>query len=216
MTTMADRAEPYTAEEIAYRARALAQTHPLSPRAKALVDRVVREQQTAQPTAEVGRWAGAAMLTGYCLRRVEEAVSGRDSATAPGSGEQARPAYPRPADPSPGDPGSGDGLAPPDGGSSAAAGFEPEDFDLDGLAAAARIVADELGGDGPIRHSLVDIDRTIEGLDRIIASEVAKRLDHWETELEADARAELEEYLTWWVVNGYAVRVAEMAGAAAG
>jgi len=165
---MGERAEPYTAEEIAYRARALAQTHPLSPLAKKFVDRVVGEQRLAQPSPEVGIWAGAAVLNGYCLRRVEEAIAG--------------------------------------------VAFDPEtDYQpaIEHLDEAARLIATDLRGDDAAQHLLGDVDRTVEGLDRIIASEVSKRLDHWSEDLDAEARAELEEYLTWWVLKGYAVRVAE-------
>lgn len=167
------RPETFTAEEIAYRARALAQAHPLSALAKRFVDRVVGEQRLSQPSPEVGIWAGAAILNGYCLRRVEESAAGMDP--------QLDEAY------------------------------QPEIEELD---EAARVIAIDLRGDDAAQHLLGEVDRTVEGLDRIIASEVSKRLDHWSEDLDAEARAELEEYLTWWVIKGYAVRVAETTAAA--
>ena len=66
------------AEDLAYRARALAQAHPLTSLARQYVDRSVAEQRTSQPIPEIGIWAGAATIGGYCLRRVEEAEVGQD------------------------------------------------------------------------------------------------------------------------------------------
>jgi hypothetical protein len=157
-----------TAEDMAYRARALAQAHPLSALAKDYIDRAVAEQRTSQPIPEVGIWAGAAAINGYCLRRVEETEAGLDLVA--------------------GD----DGLP-----------------DLDALEeATTQVAADLRSEDGP-SHILGDEDRTIEALDRIIASEVSRRLDHWKDDVDQAAWGELEEYLTWWVVKGYALRVAE-------
>jgi len=156
------------ADELSYRARALAQAHPLTPLAKRYIDQAVEEQRSAQPMAEIGMWAGAALLNGYCLRRVEEVEAGLDLA---------------PAD----DP-------------------QPELEQLD--EASAQIAAD-LRSDDASKHLLSDDDRVIEALDRIIASEVSRRLDNWKDDVDQTAWAELEEYLTWYVVKGYALRVAE-------
>ena len=157
-----------TAEDLAYRARALAQAHPLTTLARQYVDRSVAEQRTSQPIPEIGIWAGAATIGGYCLRRVEEADAGQE-------------------------------LAATD-----------EDLpDLDALEEATSRIAAELRTEGPGGHLLGEEDRTIEALDRIIASEVSRRLDHWKDDVDQAAWGELEEYLTWWVVKGYALRVAE-------
>lgn len=156
------------AEDLAYRARALAQAHPLTTLARQYVDRSVAEQRTSQPIPEIGIWAGAAAIGGYCLRRVEESEVGLDLAA------------------------SDEGLP-----------------DLDALEEATARIAAELRADGAGGHLLGDEDRTIEALDRIIASEVSRRLDHWKDDVDQAAWAELEEYLTWWVVKGYALRVAE-------
>jgi hypothetical protein len=40
---------------------------------------------------------------------------------------------------------------------------------------------------------------------------VSNRLDHWREAVDDAAWRELEEYVTWWLVQGYAVRVAEIA-----
>ncbi|MGI9033127.1 MAG: hypothetical protein ACR2HY_05510 [Acidimicrobiales bacterium] len=166
-----------TAEELAYQARALAQAHPMTPLAKRYLDRAVALQRTSQPVDEIGIWAGASLLTGYCLRRVEEndldlrlEASG-DEATLP---------------------------------------------DLDDLDEVAQRVAGELRSEDGASHFLGDADAIVEALDRIISSEVERRLDHWRESIDDKAWAELEEYLTWWVVKGYALRVAEtMTGALA-
>ncbi len=70
---------PLGDDTLSFRARALAQAHPLSPSAQALIDRISAAEEANQPIAEVGQWAASAMLTGYCLRTVEE-----DRAGAPG------------------------------------------------------------------------------------------------------------------------------------
>jgi hypothetical protein len=157
-----------TAEDMAYRSRALAQAHPLTDLARSYVDRAVAEQRTSQPIPEVGIWAGAAAIGGYCLRRVEESEVGRDLHA------------------------SEEGLP-----------------DLDALEEATSRIAAELRVEGAGGHMLVDEDRIIEALDRIIASEVSRRLDHWKDDVDQAAWDELEEYLTWWVVKGYALRAAE-------
>jgi hypothetical protein len=156
------------AEDLAYRARALAQAHPLTTLARQYVDRSVAEQRTSQPIPEIGIWAGAAAIGGYCLRRVEESEAGLDLAAS-----------------------------------------EEDLPDLDALEEATSRVAAELRSEGAGGHILGDEDRTIEALDRIIASEVSRRLDHWKDDVDQAAWDELEEYLTWWVVKGYALRVAE-------
>jgi hypothetical protein len=159
-----------TAEDMAYRARALAQAHPLTTLARQYVDRAVADQRTSQPIPEIGIWAGAAAIGGYCLRRVEESEVGLDLTAA----EEGLP-------------------------------------DLDALEEATSRIAAELRMEGAGGHMLADEDRNIEGLDRIIASEVSRRLDHWKDDVDQAAWDELEEYLTWWVVKGYALRTAERA-----
>jgi len=163
-----------TAEELSYQARALAQAHPLTPLARRYLDRAVAQQRVSQPVPEIGIWAGAALLVGYCLRCVEENVADVRLATA------------------------GDDAALPD---------------LDELEEVATQVAAELRSDEGSRHLLGD-DTVIDALDRIISSEVNNRLDHWRDTIDDKAWGEMEEYLTWWVVKGYALRVAEtMTGA---
>lgn len=157
-----------SAEELAYKARALAQTHPLTAVAKTYLDSAVAEQRTSQPVPEIGIWAGGAMLNGYCLRRVEE----EDVGVHLEASDDNVPA--------------------------------PETLDEE----ATRIAAD-LRSEGSDPHTLADEDTILDALDRLIASDVSKRLDHWKDSVDKKAWGELEEYLTWWVVKGYALRVAE-------
>lgn len=74
-------------EEIVFRTRALAQTHPFGPRAQAFVNRLARAERAAQPVPEMGDWAVHALTVGYCLRRVEEIDTGHPSEHALLEGE---------------------------------------------------------------------------------------------------------------------------------
>jgi len=57
---------------------------------------------------------------------------------------------------------------------------------------------------------IADEGRLFEVLDQVIGSEVRNRTDNAGT-ISARARLELEDYLTYWVVRGYALRAAEAA-----
>lgn len=74
-------------DEIVFRTRALAQTHPFGPRAQAFVNRLARAERAAQPVPEMGDWAVHAVTVGYCLRRVEEIDTGHPSEQAVLEGE---------------------------------------------------------------------------------------------------------------------------------
>ncbi|HVM35991.1 MAG TPA: hypothetical protein VM784_11685 [Actinomycetota bacterium] len=50
----------------------------------------------------------------------------------------------------------------------------------------------------------------VEALDRIIAGEVERRLSHGSDEIDRETFATLENYLAWWTLKGYALRVAEV------
>jgi len=78
----------------------------------------------------------------------------------------------------------------------------PLERDDDALDNAANACAAELrSGSGD--------ELTIAALDLIVGSQVENRLQPWRDELDDDTWAELERYLTWWVVKGYGLRVAE-------
>jgi hypothetical protein len=171
------------AEALAYRARALAQAHPLTDLARHYLDWAVAGQRTSQPIPEIGIWAGSALLEGYCVRRVEEEDLGLEVG----------------------------GVAA--GETSVAA---PERVTLEELDAAAALIAadlrsgtNEAGLATPIHQDPESEERLILALDRIVGKQVANRLEHWRDSVDEEAWRELEEYLTWWVVKGYALRVAE-------
>ena len=178
---------PLTSEAVAYRARALAQAHPLSKLAKQYLDWAVADQRTSQPLPEIGIWAGAALLEGYCVRRVEEEdldleVGGPAAGDGPGDGDEAK----------------------------------TESVTIDDLDKAATVIAAELRTgyteDGTAVTTHQDPaaeERLLKTLDNIVAKQVSQRLDHWRDSVDDEAYRELEEYMTWWVVKGYALRVAE-------
>lgn len=161
-------------EELAYKSRALAQSHPLTRLAKSLVDRSTEVERASQPLPETGTWAAAAMITGYCLRRVEEDEAGLQLAATDGAGE----------------------------------------VDLDALDQEALRIAADLRTEGAPQPIIGDEDAVISALDRIIASEVDRRIGNWKENVDQEAWAELEGYITWWAVKGYALRVAEQAAGA--
>jgi len=152
------------AESLAFRARALAQAHPLSSMASRYVRSITAEEERSQPMPEAGLWAMAAFTNGYCLRRVEEEEAG-SVATLPAEADDE---------------------------------VVSEVLEARATAAAAELRTGR-GRDG-----------VVEALDLIVASEVKRRLNRWRDEVDDRAWAELGEYITWWVVKGYAVRVAEV------
>lgn len=184
-----------TAEAVAYRARALAQAHPLSKLARQYLDWAVAGQRTSQPLPEIGIWAGAGLLEGYCVRRVEEEDLGLPggSVSDQAAADQAAAAGMTDDDP---------------------ASPSPSLEELD--EAATRIAAQVRSDPGQVPDGAwghpepADEERLIEVLNRIVASQVSNRLSHWRDSIDDTAWAELEEYLAWWVVKGYALRVAEV------
>lgn len=60
-------------------------------------------------------------------------------------------------------------------------------------------------------HMISGEARLFDVLDQVIGSEVRNRTDNADTNLSPRARGELEDYLTYWVVKGYALRAAEKA-----
>ena len=51
---------------------------------------------------------------------------------------------------------------------------------------------------------------TVAALDRIIAGEMDKRNEHLREQLDDASWAELEDYIAWWVIHGYALRACEL------
>jgi hypothetical protein len=136
---------------------------------------VVAQERASQPIAEVGIWAGGAVLDGYCLRRVEE-----------------DPAAIRSEQPARGEEEGAD-----------------RDAELDRLDAAATAIAADLRSGASDSLPPGAGEATIAALDLLIGKGVERRLDHWRDAVDDAAWSELEAYMTWWVVLGYALRVAE-------
>jgi hypothetical protein len=155
------------AAERAYKARALAQAHPLTPLANRLRKRAVAQEELDQPMVELARWAGEALLKGYCLRKVEEQAALADVEVAEDS------------------------------------------TDLDDLGARAAAIAADLRAGDPVPHLLGEASLTFEALDRIITSELSSRADNYRSAVDAAGWQQFEEYIAWWAVRGYALRVAE-------
>ncbi len=156
------------AEALAFRARALAQAHPLTALAGQFVAWVVSGEEDVQLHADIATWAGAELVAGYCLRQVEE-----DDA-----GLQQRP--------------------------------NPENaVTLEQLDAAAREVATALRIGDPEPHLVGEPDEIFTALNTIIAAEIDNRLHNFREELDPAACDEFADYVTAWVITGYAVRVAE-------
>lgn len=170
----------YAAEQVAYQARALAQAHPLTPLATAFLNRTVAKHRANQATPEIGIWAGSALLKGYCVRMVEEEESGFTMRPEPG--------LPQP---------------------------ELDELDEVTTTIAATLRTGEQAGHdhepGPAMDDilLANEDRLLDVLDAIVGKEVENRLDHWRDTVTDENWVELEEWITWWVVKGYALRVAE-------
>lgn len=153
-------------DSLVFKARALAQAHPLSPSAERYVNQIVARERTTQPQAEIGIWAGNGLTVGYCLRRIEEVEV---------TGER----------------------------------MEHTDLEFDRADSLASEVAGAIRTEAPDGTFLLAEAKVVETLDDLIAGEIDRRLDHWKGTVSADTWAELEEYIAWWVVKGYALRVAE-------
>lgn len=155
-------------DELCFTARALAQTHPMTVPALRYRQRRFEQERARQPVPEIADWASTGLLVGYCLRRAEEAATGRIVVV--------------------------DGLA------------------LGEYPRAAAIATSLLTGDEPDCGTLLPAGCVLAALDRLIASELGKREEHVREQLDLDAWAELETYVAWWILHGYAVRTAEAAG----
>lgn len=149
-----------------FRARALAQAHPLSPGAHRYVNDVIAREKESQPQPEIGMWAGYALTNGYCLRRVEEAEMLED---------------------------------PP-----RAAIDDVQELDRRAADLAGRIRTS-----GAERHHLIPETDIVADLDDLIAGEIERRLDDWREAVSAETWRQLEEYIAWWTIKGYALRIAE-------
>ena len=64
-----------------------------------------------------------------------------------------------------------------------------------------------LGDPGSV--SLLPAEVIIAALDQIIGTELDKRREHLREQLDDAAWSELEDYIAWWVIHGYALRASE-------
>jgi len=155
--------------DLAYRARALAQAHPLTGTARRYLSAAVDREKDSFPMPETAHWASATALAGYCVRRVEEADAGID----------------------PGD-------------------LASRDHHDEELARRVSQAAADLRGDTPEQLMLGEGPAVLAALEHIVAVDVERRLDHLRDEVDEAAWDELGEFLAWWIVLGYALRVAEV------
>jgi hypothetical protein len=84
--------------------------------------------------------------------------------------------------------------------------------ELDRLDQSATDIVVELRSETSGWHPPGAGEETIAALDLLIGGAVERRLDHWRDAVDAAAWSELETYMTWWILKGYALRVAEQHG----
>ncbi|NNF65769.1 MAG: hypothetical protein HKN07_16105 [Acidimicrobiia bacterium] len=154
-------------DDLVFRSRALAQTHPHSRTADRFVRATIARERANQPMHEIGDWAGYAITTGYCLRKVEESMVG---------------------DPVP------------------LADVDWRESDLEGAVADVVRIVRSTDSQAPY---LLEPDTVVATLDHLIVGEIDRRLDQWKDELEAEVWQSLEDYLAWWLIAGYALRIVE-------
>jgi len=156
------------AEALAFRARALAQSHPLTALAEQYVAWVVSVEQAVQADPVVATWAGAELVAGYCLRRVEEDQAGVHRRPNPG-----------------------------------------HEVTVEQVEAAAQEVATAMRVGDPEPYLLAEPDEVFTALNSIIGGEIDNRLHNFRDQMDPAACDEFADYVTAWVITGYAVRVAE-------
>jgi len=152
------------AQQLCFTARALAQTHPLSPAVYDYRRAFVTEEVSRQPNKDFVDWSSNCLLVGYCLRRAEENEKG--------------------------------------------VAVDVTRLDHEALRMRATAIASDIVG-GVDSHFVGDVSVVIAALDRLISTELEKR---WETAKDYASTQEwelVEEYLSWSVVHGYCLRVAE-------
>lgn len=80
----------------------------------------------------------------------------------------------------------------------------PEDLDL-----AVRHVAGLIRTAGAEPYLLTSEAELVTLMDRMIGSEIERRVGHWRDDVTEEHLAEVTEYLAWWVIKGYALRAIE-------
>lgn len=87
----------------------------------------------------------------------------------------------------------------------------PADFspDISDLEEVTTDIADRIRTERADGLLLYPEPLVIDALDRIIAGEVERRLSHGSDEIDKETFADLENYLAWWTLKGYALGVAD-------
>ena len=80
------------------------------------------------------------------------------------------------------------------------------EIDLENVAALSETL--RMGDPGTV--SLLPAEVTVAALDRIIATELDKRNEHLREQLDDASWSELEDYIAWWTIHGYALRASEL------
>ncbi|MCY3620002.1 MAG: hypothetical protein OXH67_13380 [Acidimicrobiaceae bacterium] len=80
------------------------------------------------------------------------------------------------------------------------------EIDLENVAALSETL--RVGDPGSV--SLLPAGVTVAALDRIIATELDKRNEHLREQLDDASWSELEDYIAWWTIHGYALRASEL------
>ncbi len=187
---------------LCFAARALAQTHPMSESALRYRQQVNETERLRQPVTEAADWAATALVVGYCLRRTEEQEFRDASSTAATTGGDRS--------------GSLDAQRRLNREKQATTGvdrsgsLDARSLPVDQEEVAA--ITDALCAGAAEEVTLLAPELTLAALDRLIATELDKRNEHVREQLDAPAWTELENYVAWWVVHGYAVRAAEPVG----
>lgn len=70
-------------------------------------------------------------------------------------------------------------------------------------------IADLIRTEGAGELLLYPEEFLVAALDRIIEGEIERRLSHGSDEIDRETFEQLEAYLAWWTIKGYALRVAE-------
>ena len=86
-----------------------------------------------------------------------------------------------------------------------AAAPEGSEIDLEHVTALSESL--RVGDPGSV--SLLPAETTVAALDQIIATELDKRHEHLREQLDDASWSELEDYISWWVIHGYALRASE-------
>lgn len=88
----------------------------------------------------------------------------------------------------------------------AAAASTGGEIDLENVAALSESL--RVGDPGSV--SLLPAEATVAALDQIIGTELDKRREHLREQLDDASWSELEDYIAWWVIHGYALRASEL------